>query len=148
SKQTGDAASPIANFGGRSRTTDSSTSYFSRMCFASASRNRFISVRYTRPLFSSLFQCHTGKGSIKFRRENGQKRSHSPIRDMMAPLLAAIREKAAQFHREEPAMPVQSRRSVGTAIISLALALSFGPSRSLAAEKSNAAQLIELAKSG
>src|SRR5262249_4693812 len=83
-----------------------------------------------------------------FRRENGQKRSHSPIRDMMAPLLAAIREKAAQFHREEPAMPVQSRRSVGTAIISLALALSFGPSRSLAAEKSNAAQLIELAKSG
>src|ERR1700733_12115578 len=50
SKQTGDAASPISIFGGRSSTTVSSTPYFSRICAVSASRNRFESVRYTRPL--------------------------------------------------------------------------------------------------
>jgi hypothetical protein len=50
SKQTGEAASPISIFGGRSNTTANSTPYFSRMCRSSASRNRFESVRYTRPL--------------------------------------------------------------------------------------------------
>src|SRR5882762_11112089 len=49
SKHTGEAASPISIFGGRSSTIASSTPYFSRMCPASASRNRFVSVWYTCP---------------------------------------------------------------------------------------------------
>src|SRR6266849_4768796 len=50
SKHTGEAACPISIFGGRSSTIASSTPYFSRMCPASASRNRFVSVWYTCPL--------------------------------------------------------------------------------------------------
>ena len=61
SKQTGEAASPIASFGGRSKAIVSSTPYFSRMCRASASRNRFISVRYKRPQFFECFSCPGGE---------------------------------------------------------------------------------------
>ena len=49
SKHTGEAASPISIFGGRSNTTASSTPYFSRMCEASAALNLSTNVKYTRP---------------------------------------------------------------------------------------------------
>src|ERR1700730_8444368 len=49
SKQTGEAASPISIFGGRSNTIGNSTLYLDRMCFASASRSLVVISRYTKP---------------------------------------------------------------------------------------------------
>ncbi len=49
SKHTGEAASPSSSFGGRSSVTLISQPYFSLMCAPSASRNRWMIVRYTVP---------------------------------------------------------------------------------------------------
>src|SRR4029077_1716490 len=102
------------------------------------------SVSDTRVLCSlAHFSPVSVYGNIKFRRETGLKRGFPPIRDMMAPLVAPSKEKVTQVHAEERSMPF--RKSM--AVASFLLALPFCPFPALAAEKSNAAQLVELAKS-
>src|SRR5215468_1825971 len=74
SNATGDAASPSSIFGGRSSTMfgttpPSASPYFARICAASASRNRLVSVIYTvvscLAESNSEYKCHSQERSKK-----------------------------------------------------------------------------------
>ena len=63
-----------------------STPYFSRICRASASRSRFISVRYTRPQFPITGVIYLEKQSISVVAKSSKKGTRGIFESMMTPI--------------------------------------------------------------